>query len=187
MYESGYRIFDLWIVGFEIWVYCLNQSSIWIVFGLIYSLKFNMTQNQNKGSKVTQNWPLSFSVQGLPKCHYSAIIGFAHWKASSSNIHNCTAHWRKICFIFIWFHSAKYLVLHHKDPTRDSHWQPWGFDHWWFPCTCCLIGLNCYNVTSGSGTCNNVTSSSANQVWRHGFTNMVSNVMTKWYFLSHNY
>ena len=27
-------------------------------FGLIYSLKFTMTQNQNKGSKVTQNWTL---------------------------------------------------------------------------------------------------------------------------------
>ena len=52
-------------------------------------------------------------------------------------------------------------------------------DHWCFHGTCCLTGLNSYNVTSGSAICNNVTSSSVMQVWKHGFTNLVSNVMTK--------
>ena len=52
---------------------------------------------------------------------------------------------------------------------------------------CCLTGLNCYNVTSGSAICNNVASSSAMQVCKHGFTNMVSNVMIKWHFLSYNH
>ena len=61
------------------------------------------------------------------------------------------------------------------------------FDHWCFPCICCLAGLNCYNVTSGSAICNNVTRSSAMQVCKHGFTNLVSNVMTTWYFQSYNH
>ena len=125
-------------------------------------------------------------MQGLPKCHYSIIICFAHWKASSSNIHICTVDWRKICFIFIWFFPVRCSVLHHKDP-RQRQSDAGGFDHWYFPCICCLTGLNCYNVTSGSAICNNVASSSAMQVCKHGFTNMVSNVMTKWHFLSYNH
>ena len=56
------------------------------------------------------------------------------------------------------------------------------FDHWCLPCTCCLTRLNCYIVTSGSAICNNVTSSAAMQVCKHGFTNLVSNVMSKWNF-----
>ena len=127
-------------------------------------------------------------MQGLPKCHYSTMIGFAHWKASSSNIHICTVDWRKICFIF------NYLIFPHKmlcsEPQGPHQRQSdaGSFDYDTFPAyICCLTGLNCYNVTSGSAICNNVASSSAMQVCKHGFTNMVSNVMTKWHFLSYNH
>ena len=99
---------------------------------------------------------------------------FVHWTASS-NIHICTVDLRKICLIFIWFFPVRYCVLHHKDPIRDSQRQGVLIIDA-FPAHA-LTGLNCYNVTSGSAICNNVTSSSAMQVCKHGFTNLVSNVM----------
>ena len=151
-----------------------------------------MTQNQNKGTKVTQNWPLSFSVQGLPICRYNSNNTKKRLCSLTSIIINhtylhCSLKKDLLHLYLISLPKISCSAPHHTHPTRDSHWQPWGFDPWWFPCTCCLTVLNCYNVTSGSGACNNVTSSSAKQVCRHGFTNMVSNVMTNWYFLSHNY
>ena len=153
---------------------------------MIYSLKFKMTQNQNKGSNV-KNWILfNFQCRAYQNATTILQLAMAHWKASSSNIHNLHC-WLKKDLLHIYF-PVRCSVLHHKDPTRDSQMQG-GFDHWYFPCICCLTGLtgNCYNVTSSQGICNNVTSSSAMQVCKHGFTNMVSNVMTKWHFLWYNH
>ena len=172
-------------MGFEIWVYCLqqsvNQSSIWIVFRLIYSLKFKMTQNQNKGSKVTQDWPLSFSVQGLPKCCYNAINRLCPLKSIIIN-HTYLHCSLKTDLLHLYLISFCKISCSAPQGPHQRQSLAGSFDHWWFPYTCCLTGLNCYNVTSGSGTCNNVTSSSAKQVCRHGFTKMGSNVMKKWYF-----
>ena len=132
-----------------------------------------MTQNQNKRPKVTQNWPLSFSVQGLPKYHCNTI----NWLCPLKIITIKHIYWH--CWL-----KKGLLHLYLIFPCKISCSAPQGphqrqslagcFDHWCFPCTCCLTGLNCYNVTSGSGTWNNVTSSSAMQVCKHGFTSMVS-------------
>ena len=84
------------------------------------------------------------------------------------------------------FDFSLYIVFCTKR-THQRQLQTGSFDHWCFPCTGGKTGLNCYNVTSGSTICNNVTSSFAMQVCKHGFTNLVSNVMTKWYFESYNH
>ena len=119
-------------------------------------------------------------MQGLPKCRYNTINRLCPLKSI------IIKHMKKHVLHLYLISLCKISCSAPQGPHQRQS-LPGGFDHWWFPCTCCLTGLNCYNVTCGSGTCNNVTSSSAKQVCRHGFTNMVSNVMTKGYFLSHNY
>ena len=144
-----------------------------------------MTQNQNKGSLVAQNWPLSFYVQGLPKCCYNTINRLCPLKSIIKHTYlHCSL---KKDLLHLYLISLCKISFSAPQGPHQRQSLAKGFDHWWFSCTCCLTGLNCYNVTSGSGTCNNATSSSGKQVCRHGFTNMVSNVMTKWYFLSHNH
>ena len=92
-----------------------------------------------------------------------------------------TVDWRKICLITILFFPCKMLCSVPQGPHQRQS-EAGTFDHWCLPCTCCLTRLNCYIVTSGSAICNNVTSSAAMQVCKHGFTNLVSNVMSKWNF-----
>ena len=145
-------------------------------FSLIYLLKFEMAQNPKQGLKNDLESTPFFLVQSPPKCHNNTINWLCPLK--SMIIKHKTVDWRKICLIFILF-SLKMCSAPQGPHQRQSKAE--SFHHWCLPCTCCLTGLNCYNVTSGSAICNNVTSSSAMQVCMHGFTNLVSlNVMTKW-------
>ena len=180
-----YLTCDSWYLRYGSTVYSsqwVDRCSIWGVFGLVYSLKFKMTRNPKHGVKFTLDWSLYFSLQGLPKCHYNTI----NWLCPLNSIHQTYifmifALLTEERFAWYLFDFSLYDIVFCTTRT-PSETEAGSFDHWCFPCTCCLTGLNCYNVTSGSAICNNVTSSSAVQVWKHGFTNLVSNIMIKWYF-----
>ena len=127
-------------------------------------VKFHMLLNNNKGqirlNLISHVFTLNMNFPG-----YQFLV-----EKSVLNGRNGTVFALRFCGPPSWMRER----VRSRIKSRPSDWC--------FPCTCCLTGLNCYNVTSGSAVCNNVTSSSAMQVWKHGFTYLVSNVMTKWYF-----
>ena len=131
------------------------------VFSLIYSLKFKMTLK--------------------PKLEVKSDPGLTPFTFLAGPT-KMPLQYNKLVLPIEKHHQQTYIFA-----LLIEEWFAWYlifdiFDHWCFPFTCCLTGLNCYNVTSGSVICNNVTSSCVMQVCKHDFTNLVLNVMTKLYF-----
>ena len=127
-----------------------GHNTLWILQSCAkpsYSISFQFKvafmwfriQNHPPNSKqrATNNWPLNV-----------IIIKHVLWCLLKKDL------------LEIYLNYLKDLVF---CTTRSPSETFRGMELWCFPCTCCLTGLNCNNVTNGSGlqVCNNVTSGSA--------------------------
>ena len=173
--------YGIWDKGLLSSVVCRSVFNPECVFGLIYSLKFKMTQNPKQGVKGDPGLtPLIFGAEPTKMTvqHYALALPIESIMVKHTYLY-C---WLKKDWpaIHLIFSPVRYSVLHHKDPIKDSQRQgALIIDA--FPAHAAWLGLTA-TCKSGSAICNNVTSSSALQVCKDGFTNLVSNVMTKWYF-----